>query len=168
MILGKASGSRRRGTILTEHLPQLPVSPPVVEQEQQNWAESQSYHSAPPSRAGARVTSGLPARCVKCQLWTTICSSSMHSEHEYAHESEFLGATYPLARYASVHRRAELLNDLDLSLQDGRFGLPSAGAGGSTVASNPRMAPIFTLRTVSENHGALVSEDPMVGSFGLR
>jgi hypothetical protein len=58
LILGKAPGSRGRATIREfELIPQQPpVSPPAVE-DQQNWAVSRMYSPAPPSLAGARVTS---------------------------------------------------------------------------------------------------------------
>jgi hypothetical protein len=59
LILGKAPGSRGRATIRTEFelIPQQPpVSPPAVE-DPQNWAVSRLYLPAPPSLAGARVTS---------------------------------------------------------------------------------------------------------------
>jgi hypothetical protein len=95
VILGKAPGSRRRASILTEYFPQQPpLSPPAVEQDQQNWAESQPNPSAPPSPAPAGVTSVSPPAV------------------SYV--------TYPLAMLQSIEEHAEPMNN---SLQDGQFGL---------------------------------------------
>jgi hypothetical protein len=43
-------------------------------------------------------------------------------EHEYTPGSEVLDAAYQLAMPLSTQERAEL-NDIDISLQDGQFGL---------------------------------------------
>jgi hypothetical protein len=100
MILGKAPGSRRRATILTEHLlQQALVSPRAVEQGQRNWAESQPNPSAPPSPAGARVTSDSPSAVSSVDYNSQpVCAERpvTMGEHEYAHGSELLDATYPL------------------------------------------------------------------------
>jgi hypothetical protein len=92
IILGKAPGPRRGASIRTEHVPQQPtVSPPAVEQDQQNWAESQPYSSAPPS-AGTRVTSVSPhpVSTVDYNLQPVYAEQTvMIDEHEFAHESFF-------------------------------------------------------------------------------
>ena len=92
MILGKAPGPRRRATIRTEHVPQQPpVLPPAVERDQQNWAESQPYPLAPPSPAGARVTSVLPHAVSPVDYNSQPVHAEqivmMDGEHECAHRS---------------------------------------------------------------------------------
>jgi hypothetical protein len=92
-ILGKPPRPRCGTTIRTEHLPQQPpISPPAVEQDQQNGAESQPHPPAPPS-AGASVTSVSPpavspvdynSQPVYAEQTITV------DEREYAHGS-FLG-----------------------------------------------------------------------------
>jgi hypothetical protein len=126
VILGKAPGSRRRTTTLTEHLPQQPpVSPPAVEQDQQNWAESQPNPSVPPSPAPAGVSSVSPpsvssvdynSQPVYAEPEQTVTMMD-EDKHEYAPRPEFLDATYHLAMLSST---------LDISTQDpGQFGLVS-------------------------------------------
>jgi hypothetical protein len=126
VILGKAPGSRRRTTTLTEHLPQQPpVSPPAVEQDQQNWAESQPNPSVPPSPAPAGVSSVSPpsvssvdynSQPVYAEPEQTVTMMD-EDKHEYAPRPEFLDATYHLAMLPST---------LDISPQDpGQFGLVS-------------------------------------------
>jgi hypothetical protein len=129
MILGKAPGSRCRATIITEHLPQQPpVLPPTVEQGQHNWAESQPNPSTStqPSPAGARVTSISPPAVSSMSSVDHNSQPVVYAltidEHEYAHGSEFLDATYRLA-LLTTEERAEPMNDSDVSLQDGQFGL---------------------------------------------
>ena len=124
MILGKAPGSRCRATIITEHLPQQPpVLPPTVEQDQQNWAESQPNPSTQPSPAGARITSISPPAVSSVD---NNSQPAVHAltidEHEYAHGSEFLDTTYHLA-LLTIEERAEPMNDSDVSLQKGQSGL---------------------------------------------
>ena len=93
-ILGRAPRPRRRAIIRTERVPQQPpFSPPAVEQDQQNWADSRPNPLAPPSPAGARVTS-VPARAVSpvgCNS-QPVCAkqTTTMNEHEYAH-GLFLG-----------------------------------------------------------------------------
>ena len=123
LILGKAPGPRRGATIRAEHVPQQPpVSPPAVEQDQQNWAESQPYSSTPPPPAGARVTSVSPhAVSVVDYNLQLICAEQtvMMDEHEHASGSA-------LAMLPSTEERAEPMNNLDNSVQDpGQFGLVS-------------------------------------------
>ncbi|KAF8496789.1 hypothetical protein F5888DRAFT_365132 [Russula emetica] len=125
-ILGKPAGSRRRATIRTEHLPQQPsVSPPAVEQDQQNLAESQPNPSAPPSLAGARDTSVPPPAVSSVDYNSQPVYAEQivtMDEHEYAHGSEVLDSTYPVAAamLLSTEERAEPMN---ISVQDGQFGL---------------------------------------------
>lgn len=124
LILGKASGSRRRATITTEHSPQQPpVLPPAVEQDQQNWAKSRPNPSAPPSPAGARATSvPPPAVSFVDHNWQPVYAGQTvtMNEHEYTPGSEALDAAYRLAMPLSTEERAELN---DISLQDGQSGL---------------------------------------------
>jgi hypothetical protein len=104
-ILGKALGSRRRATILTEYLPQQPsVSLPAVEQGQQNRTESQPNPLAPPSEspAPAGVTSVSPP---------TGSSGDYNSQPFYAEQT------------VTMEEHAEPMNDLDISFQGGQFEL---------------------------------------------
>jgi hypothetical protein len=120
MILGKAPGSRCRATILAEHLQQqAPVSPPAVEQDQQNRTESQPNPSAQPSPASARVTSISPLAVSSVDNNSQPVYAVTMDEHEYAHGSEFLDAIYHLALLPTE----EPMNDFSVSHQNGQFGL---------------------------------------------
>ena len=123
MILGKAPGSRCRATIITEHLPQqLPVLPPTVEQDQQNWAESQPNPSAPPFPIEARDTSVSPPAVpfMDCKMQPVYAEqTATMDEHEYTHGSEVLTPILNLPVLLSAEERVEQ-ND---EVQDGQFGL---------------------------------------------
>jgi hypothetical protein len=125
VILGKAPGSRRRATILTEHLPQqAPVSPPAVEQDQQNRAESQPNPSALLSPAGDTSVSPRAVSSTDHNRQPVYAEQTVTmDEHEYAHGPELLDATYILAMLLSAEARAEPMSDLNISLQGGQFGL---------------------------------------------
>jgi hypothetical protein len=125
MILGKAPGSRRRATILTELLPQQPpVSSLTVEQDQQNWAGSQRNPSAPlsPAPAGDASVSPPAVSSVGYNSQPVYAEQTVTMD-EHAHGSEFVDASYPLGMLLSTEERVKPVNDLDISLQDGQFRL---------------------------------------------
>jgi hypothetical protein len=107
VILGKPAGSRRRATILTDALPQLPpVSLPVVGQDQRRRAGFQPNPSAPPFPAPAGYTSLSPP--VYAEQTVTI------DEHEYARGSGFLDPTHPLRMLLPTMEHTEPMADSSL------------------------------------------------------
>ena len=126
VILGKAPGSRRRATILTEHIPQQqqqqPISPPTIGQDQHNWAESQPNPSAPPFSTGARDTSvSSPAvPFMDCNSQPVYAEQTVTmGEHEYTHRLEVHEPVGHLPVLLSTEERVEQ-NDV---VQAGQFGL---------------------------------------------
>jgi hypothetical protein len=97
VILREAPGAHYSATVLTKRLrPQPAVSPPAVEHDQQNCAESQLYPSAPPSPTGWRDTGvSRPAvSFVDCNPQPVYTEKTATiDEHEYTRHPAMLLST---------------------------------------------------------------------------